>query len=147
MEDEIFFNINLFFRVNKNIFLNIFIEYYLGENKYDINVYKIKNYIDEIKLDKNFNKTLSSISNNIIKNLQNKVIETITTSIKEKINSFYNMNNQGINDLKILINKIITNQLPEDMITINDLINNYIILVKNQNNKFYLDLGKLLLIY
>ena len=147
MEDEIFFNINLFFRVNKNIFLNNFIEYYLGENKYDINVYKIKNYIDEIKLDKNFNKTLSSISNNIIKNLQNKVIETITTSIKEKINSFYNMNNQGINDLKILINKIITNQLPEDMITINDLINNYIILVKNQNNKFYLDLGKLLLIY
>ena len=147
MEDEIFFNINLFFRVNKNIFLNNFIEYYLGENKYDINVYKIKNYIDESKLDKNFNKTLSSISNNIIKNLQNKVIETITTSIKEKINSFYNMNNQGINALKILINKIITNQLPEDMITINDLINNYIILVKNQNNKFYLDLGKLLLIY
>ena len=63
--------------------------------------------------------------------MQNKVIETITTSIKEKINSFYNMNNQGINALKILINKIITNQLPEDMITINDLINNYIILVKN----------------
>ena len=84
MEDEIFFNINLFFRVNKNIFLNNFIEYYLGENKYDINVYKIKNYIDEIKLDKNFNKTLSSISNNIIKNLKNKVIETITTSIKEE---------------------------------------------------------------
>ena len=142
LEDDIFFNINLFFRVNKNIFLNNFIEYYLGENKYDINIYKIKNYIDEIKLDKNFNKTLSSISNNIINNLQNKVIETITTSLKEKINSFYNMNNQGINDLKILINKIITNQLPEDMIAINDLINNYIILVKNQNNKFYFRFGE-----
>lgn len=67
IENEVNFYIDKFYRENKDIFTKNFINYYYQEkNEYNISLYKIKNYLDEILIEKNFNKTLDIISNSLI---------------------------------------------------------------------------------
>ena len=144
IEEDVLYNINLFFRENKNLFLNIFIEYYINDNnKYDLYIYKIQNYMNEIKLDKDFNKTISKISENLINNIINNSIKSIREFANIKINSLYELICNVINNnINLIINNITINPIPEEMLSINELIYNYSLLIESQNNRYHFIVGK-----
>ena len=138
IENNIYFYLDLFYKENKNNFINNFINYYLNEsNQYSINLNKYSNLIKEIVVDKEFNKTIDKISKNLIYNI-------ILNKLKIVINdSIYNKAKILIDKLAILkkniennLNYIKTQELPKNMIIINDLILNFTDIVNNQNNVY-----------
>jgi len=142
IREDVLFNINLLFRENKNLFINNFIKYYLNNNEYGIDIYKINKYMDEIKLDVNFNKTLSQISSNLINNILYMLNNSIINNFDEKLNSLYNIVNNISDNIQYIVENISINQLPEDMEKMNELIINYNILVENQNNRYNFIVGE-----
>ena len=136
ISNEINFYIDMFYRENKKIFTKNFIDYYNEKNEYDINIYKIKNYLGELIYDKNFNKTLDNISF--------KYIKKITNEIKTKINEFtYNkilLLNSSLDGFSKKLENILkmkeTIHINEEMMPIYNLIQNFALIVKNQNNHF-----------
>ena len=142
IKEDVLFNINLLFRENKNLFINNFIKYYLNNNEYGIDIYKINKYMEEIKLDINFNKTLSQISSNLINNILYRLNNSIINNFDEKLNSLYNIINNISDNILYLVENISINQLPEDMEKMNELIINYNILVENQNNRYNFIVGE-----
>ena len=88
VENNIYFYLDLFYKENKNNFINNFINYYLNElNQYSINLNKYSNIIKEIVVDKEFNKTIDKISKNLIYNIVlNKLKLFINDSIYNKAN-------------------------------------------------------------
>jgi len=142
--DEINFYLNLFYRENKKTFINNFINYYLGDiNKYNnignlnINIFNIKELTDEIILNREFNKTIEKLSNNLINQT---IIEPIKKSINDAINgkiiNLYNICDEYRNNISEILENITTKELSEDNAYLNFLIINYMILVENQNNYF-----------
>ena len=142
IREDVLFNINLLFRENKNLFINNFIKYYLNNNEYGIDIYKINKYMEEIKLDINFNKTLSQISSNLINNILYRLNNSIINNFDEKLNSLYNIISNISDNILYLVENISINQLPEDMEKMNELIINYNILVENQNNRYNFIVGE-----
>ena len=139
IEDNIYFYFDLFYKENKNNFINNFLNCYLNEtNKYNINVNKYSNFIKEIYAGKEFNKTIAKISKDLIYNL-------ILNKLKILINdSIYNKAKDLKNKLTILkvnmennLNYMKIQEIPQDMLIINDLILNYTEVVNNQNNAFF----------
>ena len=142
--DEIHYYLNSFFRENKKTFINNFINYYLGDiNKYinigylNLNIFNIKELIDEIILNKDFNKTIEKISDNLINHIIIEPIkENINDAINKKIINIYNICDEFKNNISEILENINTKELPEDMTFLNKLVLNYMILVENQNNYF-----------
>ena len=142
--DEINFYLNLFYRENKKTFINNFINYYLGDitiynniGNLNINIFNIKELTEEIILNREFNKTIEKISNNLINQT---IIEPIKANINdvinEKIINIYNICEEYKNNISEILENITTKELPEDMAYLNYLIINYMIQVENQNNYF-----------
>ena len=88
VEDKIYLYLDLFNRKNKNIFKDNFIDFYVNNlNKYRINFNFISEIFHNIFLDKNFNKTLDSISKELIENnMVLKAKQTINDLIYNKTN-------------------------------------------------------------
>ena len=56
IEDDIFYCIDIFFREYKNIFIDNFIKFYLSDiNNFNISIYKIREYVEEMISNKYFN--------------------------------------------------------------------------------------------
>ena len=142
--DEINFYLNSFYRDNKKTFINNFINYYLWDvNEYanignlNLNIYNIKELTEEIILNKDFNKTIEKISNNLINHtLIERIKENINDSITEKIINIYNICAVFKNNISYVLENISTKELPEDMTFLNELVLSYMILIENQNNYF-----------
>ena len=144
IEDDIYFYLNIFYRENKNLFRERFINYYNNNlNKYEITIFKLPMFIDEIILDRRFNKTLDLISKEIIQNIIIKSIkDKINESIEIKLDKLYNMLELFAIDIKNILDKKETKILPEDMQIINELIINYTDLVNKQNNHYLLKISE-----
>ena len=142
-QDDISFYLDLFYRENKKIFPDNFINYYFrGKNEYDTKIYKIPEISDEIILDLKFNQTLDEISNHLIKNeFIEKIKEKINNSINSKIQNFYDEIDTYKNNITIILNSIPTRSLPKNMSHIKELITNYTELINNQKNRYYLNIS------
>jgi hypothetical protein len=88
VEDKIYLYLDLFNRKNKNIFKDKFIDFYVNNlNKYRINFNFLSEILQDIFLDKNFNKTLDSISKELIENnMILKLKQAINALIEYKTN-------------------------------------------------------------
>ena len=138
INDDIYFYLDIFYNENKKIFRNNFINYfYYNSNIYNISIFKLKEFVEEIILDRNFNKTLDEISFELIHGIIIKSLKsTIQNSFELKLNKLYNfLESYKINIEKVL-EKIKTENLPEDMNNLYELIINYTEVVNNQNNRF-----------
>ena len=143
IEDDIFYYIDIFFRENKNIFINNFLNFYLKDvNKYNLNIYKIEDYIIEMISDRNFNKSLNNISSYLIADIKNEIKNKVRKSIFQTLNEFIESCRAIANRIQIKLNQISTNELPEEMETLVGLINNYTVLVENQNSRYNFIVGE-----
>ena len=140
IENNIYFYLDLFYRENNNNFISNFINYYLNEsNQYNININinKYFNFIKEILADKDFNKTINEISKDLIYNL---ILNKLKMTIKDSVYNKAKVLSEKISILKIDIennlNYIKTQEIPKNMMVINDLILNYTDIVNNQNNAY-----------
>ena len=144
IEDDIYFYLNIFYRENKNLFRDSFINYYYYNlNKYEITIFKLSEFFDEIIVDKEFNKTLDKISKEII---QNNIIKSIKDKIKEfieiKLDKLYNMLELYAVNIKNTLDKKKTKNLPDSMKIIDKLVVEYAKLVNNQNNHYLLKISE-----
>ena len=94
----------------------------------------MKEIINEIIYDGNFNKTLNKYSNELFSQLINdKLFDTINELLVNKLSKAYSI----INELKIKMNDILSYiEINEENMNINSIINNYKIILSNQNNQF-----------
>ena len=142
IEDDIYYYIDIFFRENKNIFIDNFIKFFFDDiNNYNISIYKIKDYVDEMISDRNFNKSLNNISIYLIDRIKNKVKSNINNSIFSKLNLFIGSCNNISQEINSKLENIITGVMPEDMANLISLINNYTYLVSNQNSRYNFIVG------
>ena len=143
IKEDIYFYLNTFFKNYKKIIRNNFINYYIHNlNKYDLHIFKLKEFFEDIILDIKFNKSIDLISTNItenllFKNLNIKIIELLNSKI---VNIFNITNSLSLQIKKILDEKKIK-FLPDNMNIINELIINYTEIVNNQNNYFLLKIS------
>ena len=143
IEEDVLFYINIFYRENKKDFRNAFIDYYNNnDNEYNIDIFKLKYYFDDIIYDKLFNKTLDELSNSIIYNMINKIQTLIYESTNTELESLYKIIDKSQAENENKLEKIETSEIPDDMIKINELIINYTLLVQNQNNRFKFSFGQ-----
>ena len=144
LEDDIYFYLNLFYRENKKMFRNNFINYCLSNNnEYNINIYKIEKFSDEIILDQKFNKTIDEISKYLINDTIIGIIkEKIIESIYNKTQELYNIVEAYKVNIEEILNKKGTRPLPQDMTHINEIIINYTNLVNNQKNRYLLNISE-----
>ena len=138
IEEEVYSYLDNFYKSNNKYLRINFINYYKNKkNKYNINLDKFSNYIDEAILNKNFNNTLDSISEEIYNNL---VIKTIKNTINESISSKVKILTDKINQFNETIQEIFINkktrELPDNMLSINNFINNYSEILNNQTIRF-----------
>ena len=142
IENEIFFYIDIFYRENKNNFAKNLINYYIQENEYNINIYKLRSLLSELIYNESFNKSIDNISYIHIKYITNEIKTKIKTILDDK---FYKVNfisnNYSIVIENILINKT-TIELNEEMLPIYDLIKDFNLIIKNQNNYFNFIVGE-----
>ena len=138
IEEDIFFYLDIFYRENKKMFINNFINYYVYSlNNYKIKIYKFSDFYEEIIIKKQFNETLKNISEELI---YNKIIISIKDSINKLLNSkiieLYNIIDNLKLEIKDKLDNITTKTLPDDMTIINEIIVNFTKIVNNQNNRF-----------
>ena len=142
IENDIYFHIDLYFRENKNNFKNNFINYYSDKNEYKIEIFKLKEFYDDIIYDKMFNKTLDNITSIIMKTIHTEMKDSIKTIINNKLRILFNI----IDNIHVKISKKLDNiaiiEIADDMENINNLIINYQILVDNQNNRYTFNVGR-----
>ena len=142
-EDDINFYLNLFYRENKKIFRNNFLNYYFVKgNEYGTKIYKIEDFAYEFILDIKFNNTLDNMSNHLMKNIIiSKIEEKLNNLIKTKVQSLYNIVDKYKINIETILNNKATRPLPNDMTHLNELIINYTNLVNNQKNRYYLNIS------
>ena len=143
LEDDIFYYIDIFFRENKNIFSNNYIDFYLNDIKiYNMNIYNIEEYMREMISNRYFNKSLDNISLDLFNKIKNGIKENIKSFIFSKLNSFISACNNISNNIKYKLEGINTQNLPNDMEPLIELINNFNSLVNTQNNRFNFSVGE-----
>ena len=142
-EEDINFYLDLFFRENKIMFRNNFLNYYINNiNGYNTTIYKLEKFSDELILDSSFNKTLDNISKYLMNNkIIKQIKEKINNSINTKIQNLFNLSDISKINIEKILNKKTTRPLPPDMNHTNELIINYTNLINNQKNRFYLNIS------
>ena len=132
IEEDALFYINLFYRKNKYIFKENFIQFFVDElNDYNIHIYGLKEF--------NFNKSLNDISEKLFNNIIIKELNnTFKISYNNKISQLISIiNNYNIKMMEILVN-INKN---EDNLNINQIIMSYQEILISQKNKFNFQFG------
>ena len=142
IEDDIYFYIDLYFRENKNSFKNNFINYYSNKNEYKIEIFKLKEFYEEIIYDKMFNKTLDNITSYIMKTIHNEMKKSIKTIINNKLTILFDIIDKKQIEISQRLDNITIIEIADDMENINNLIINYQILVDNQNNRYTFIVGR-----
>ena len=145
IENDVEFYINIFYRENKNIFAKKFINFFAeneSEKKYNINIYKIKDYIDELIYDKNFNKTLDNISYTLIKKITEEIKSKINLVMNSKISEINSSLNKYSENIKNILSKMEIININEEMLPIFNKIQEFDSIVKKQNGRFNFEVNK-----
>ena len=135
INEYVFFYLDIFYRKNKNIFSKNYITYYANElNEYKIEIYQLHDIIYNLIYDDKFNKTLNKISNELMNNL---IIKKLNTTLNEFLNNKLHQAYLTLDNLKREMNLIVS-KIPqnEDNDKINEIIQNYQIILLSQNNRF-----------
>ena len=136
VNEYVLFYLDLFYRNNKYIFSENYISYYshaLNEYKNEL-LYNLNEIIDEIIYDGIFYKKTKEYSNELMREL---VVSKMYNAIKFFIDNKFLEIYSKIEDFKIKIIDIISNiEQNEDNQNINKIINNYKIVLLQQNNQF-----------
>ena len=142
IENEINFYLDIFYRENKAFLRKNFINYlYRNENEYNINIYNIKNYLDELMIDRNFNKSLDNISYELIKNITSGLQLSIKDLANKKMSSLFISLKNHIQTLEKIISKKAIINITDEMTSIYNLIQTFQTTVKNQSNRFNFKVG------
>ena len=136
IEEDALFYINMFYKKNRHMFKENYIYFFINKiNDYNISIYGLNEFIDELLYDKDFNKSLNNISDDLMKNnIIKQLNETFLNSFNDKItqiDSIIDEYNTRIKDILLNIN------INQDNLKINKIIMNYQDILYNQNNKFY----------
>ena len=135
INEYVFFYLDIFYRKNKNIFSKNYITYYANElNEYKIEIYQLHDIIYNLIYDDKFNKTLNKISNELMNNL---IIKKLNITLNEFLNNKLHQAYLTLDNLKREMNLIVS-KIPqnEDNDKINEIIQNYQIILLSQNNRF-----------
>jgi len=138
IQDDIYYYLDIFYRENKEIFKNNFINFYINNlNQYNLNIEILNDFIKENICSNEFNETIDlNLKILVEKIIFDKIKKEINDSVVFKIEKLSNeVNVLQFNIEQILIN-IKTKYLPYDMVIIDELINNFTEIVNNQNNQF-----------
>ena len=142
IENEIYFYINSFFRENKHLLTENYINYfYKNLNNYNIDIYKIKNYLEEIIIDQNFNTTLKNYSKVIMNEIIIKIKLEIQKVIDDKIMPLNLVLDSYSTELQNILNEKKIINVNDENSKIYKLILNFNKLVTSQNNKFTFNVG------
>ena len=140
--DEFFnYELYIFYKENKKIFFENFVNY-LTRQKYDKNsffneIFKFNEYIDDLINNSTFNKSLISISSNLLNtNIISKIKEYIYALINQKINDLGNLLNNLSFEMKENLENISILNYSENMTNIVNENKKYNELVISQNKKF-----------
>ena len=127
-----------FFIKNKKIFFDNFIDFInQNKNNHFIEIHKLNDYFTDIIKDREFNKTLESISSNLLyDNIINQIKKTSYNILNQKMTDLKNLLFNLENQIKEELNKIIVLNYSDDMIPILNENNKYLELVNEQNKKF-----------
>ena len=138
INEDLYFYLHIFQKDLITILRNNFINYYIYDlNEYNLSIFKLTEFYEEIILDKNFNKTIDSISKELIDDI---IIQTIKKliddSLYSKVQNISNISLTFKHNIKKILDQKKTKELPQDMNIINELINNYSKVVNSQNNHY-----------
>ena len=139
IEDYISDNIIFFFRENKYIFRDIFFNYYLknSNSKFGIeNIFKLKTFLEELKFNLEFNKTLENISKSLWAKLIDKINNNLNNKLNTKVEELSDFLKTQQNEIKKDLENIKIVELYENMLLLAEMIYNYTIIVNEQNNRF-----------
>ena len=140
IEDYIGDNIIFFYRENKFLFRDYFINYYLkNSNKmFNVdNIFNLRSILHEFIVSRDFNKSLDNISKDLwniwlIDNLNNKIQKILDSTISNLTAILKQQQNIIIRELE----NVETAELYESMLLLAEMIDNYTALVNEQNNRF-----------
>lgn len=140
IEDYIGDNIIFFYRENKFLFRDNFINYYLkNSNKmFNVdNIFNLRSILHEFIVSRDFNKSLDNISKDLwniwlIDNLNNKIQKILDSTISNLTAILKQQQNIIIRELE----NVETAELYESMLLLAEMIDNYTALVNEQNNRF-----------
>ena len=140
IEDYIGDNIIFFYRENKFLFRDNFINYYLQNlNKmFNVdNIFNLRSILHEFIVSRDFNKSLDNISKDLwniwlIDNLNNKIQKILDSTISNLTAILKQQQNIIIRELE----NVETAELYESMLLLAEMIDNYTALVNEQNNRF-----------
>jgi len=138
INEDLYFYLDIFQKDLKIILRNNFINYYIQDlNEYNLSIFKLNEFYEEIILDKKFNKTIDSISKVLIDDIIVQTIKKlIDDSLYSKVQNISNISLAFKHSIKIILDHKKTKELPQDMNIINGLINNYNKVVNNQNSHY-----------
>ena len=143
LEDDIFYYIiDIFFRENSKIFSNNFIDFYINDIKnYNINIYEIEDYVQEMISNRYFNYSLNNISLNLFQKIKDEIKEIIKNSTFSKLNTFIKSCGNISDNIKNTLASINTSELPNQMEDLINYINDYNFLVINQSSRYNFNFG------
>ena len=135
IEDNIIFNLKLFCRDKKKLFINNYLNYY--SNKNDIKIYKLDDYFFEIISEKSFNKTLEEYTDNIFnETINHKINDQLDNYIFKILEKFTIFINSIKEKMEIILNNITIEESPDDMNQTIVLIEEFNTLLDNQRTKY-----------
>ena len=141
IEEDALFYIDIFYRKNKYLFKENFINFFYKElNIYNIRIFAMKENFEELILDYDFNKTLKNVSNELFKEyLINKLNSTFKNAYNNKISEIYSLLEKYDKKIIEILSGINKN---EDNLKINIIIMNYQEILLAQSNKFLFRVSK-----
>lgn len=135
IEENFIFNLKLFYRDIKKLFLNNYLNYF--SNKDDIKIFKLNEYFFEIINEKTFNKTLDESADYIFNLLIDKKIQEHLNNYLFKILGEFSSFMDSIKEkMEIILSRIPIEEAPDDMNQTIILIEEYNNLLDNQNSKY-----------
>ena len=106
-------------------------------NLINLLIFKLNEFYEDIILDKNFNKTIDSISKVLIDDIIiQKIKKLIDDSLYSKLQDLSNIIIEFKHSIKQILDLKKTKELPQDMNIMNGLINNYSKIINNQNKHY-----------
>ena len=144
INEDLYFYLDIFQKDLKIILRNNFINYYAYDlNEYNLRIFKLNEFYEEIILDRNFNQTIDSISKILIDDIIKSIKISIDDSLYSKVQNISNITLEFRNSIKKILSLKKTKELSQDMNIIDELVNNFNKVVNIQNNHYLFHISEI----